>query len=138
MPIMAMVLPTGRGTGKTWESMSATKDNPAPTSKVAGMVLRWTEDPVNALAICGATIPTKPRGPQNAVTAPAIRQLPIIEIFLIREGFAPAMVVYSSPKSARSSPRLLTRANTKPMMRAQAMMAIPEGPLPMKLPTDQL
>jgi hypothetical protein len=40
IPIIAMVLPTGRGVGNTCESISAIKDKPAPTRRVAGMVLR--------------------------------------------------------------------------------------------------
>ena len=135
---MAKVLPTGRGVGKAWERISAISDRPAPTSNEAGIVLIWTEEPVRVRAMCGATIPTKPRGPQKAVTAPAIRQLPIIDIFLIRKGSAPAMAVYSSPNKARSRPLLFKRASNSPRSSAPAMMEMPTGLLPMKLPADQL
>lgn len=135
---MAIVLPTGRGDGNTWERMSATSERPAPTSMEAGMTLIWTDEPVKALAMCGATIPTKPIGPQKAVTAPAIRQLPAIEMFLILDGLAPAIAVYSSPKRDMSRPRLFTRASANPIRRAAVRITSPEPPVPMKLPADQL
>ena len=31
---MAMVLPTGSGVGNTWDRMSATRESPAPTTRV--------------------------------------------------------------------------------------------------------
>ena len=107
MPISAIVLPTGRGVGKAFERMSATRVSPAPVSITAGMTFMCTDVPRKPLAMCGATIPTKPSGPQNAVTAPAIRQLPIIAMPRIREMSAPAKLAYSSPKRAMSSPLLL-------------------------------
>ena len=68
MPISAIVLPTGRGVGKAFERMSATRVSPAPVSITAGMTFMCTDVPRKPLAMCGATIPTKPSGPQNAVT----------------------------------------------------------------------
>ena len=102
MPIIAIVLPTGRGLPNTWERMSADRERPAPVRRVTGMVLICTEVPATALAMCGATMPTKPSGPQKAVTAPAIRQLPIMDMFLVRDGLTPAIDEYSSPNKATS------------------------------------
>ena len=50
---------------KVFYSWSAESVRPAPVSITAGMTLRWTEVPRSLLAMCGATIPTNPSGPQN-------------------------------------------------------------------------
>ena len=137
-PIIAIVLPTGSGEGKTCEKISANRDTPAPTRSVTGIVLMWTEDPAMALEMWGATIPTNPKGPQNAVTAPVMRQLPIIETFLVLDGLTPTRAEYSSPKRATSNLRLFIKAMTKPAERADRIISIPLYPVPTKLPADQL
>ncbi len=120
MPMMAIVLPTGRGVANTWENMSASSDRQVPTVRVAGITLRCMEEPMARRAMCGATIPTKPIGPQKAVTAPVMMQLPAIAIFLILSMLAPASAAYSSPNKEMSSPLELHSAMKIPIARAES------------------
>ena len=69
-----------------------------------GNTILCTAVPVRRLTICGATMPTKPIGPQNAVTAPVISALPRMALNRIAVGLAPERAAYSSPNRMMSSP----------------------------------
>lgn len=138
IPMTAIVLPTGRGAGLIWERKSAVSDREAPQSIVTGITFECTEEPVIHLDRCGATIPTKPSGPQNAVTAPVIRQLLISAIFLTLLMLIPVRTAYSSPKRAMSRPLLLRSVIAAPTSSVAAMRDTSIGRHPEKLPADQL
>ena len=104
MPTNAIVLATGRGAGDSWEIRSATRLIAAPVSIAEGRMIWWAEEPVVARAICGATIPTNPIGPQNAVTAAVIRQQLKSDRSLIIPVSAPDICAYSSPNNIMSNP----------------------------------
>lgn len=138
MPIRAIVLPTGRGHGAIWEMMSAARASPEPMMIEQGMVLACMDVPRMVLDRCGETMPTKPSGPQKAVTAPVIRQAPSSAMMRVREGSAPTNVAYSSPKRVMSSLLEMVSERVRPTARAAAMIRISAGRLAMKLPADQL
>ena len=73
MPRSAIVLATGIGDGVILEMRSAQTPIKPPVRREAGSTDLCDEVPSRALAICGPMMPTKPSGPQNAVTAPVIR-----------------------------------------------------------------
>lgn len=72
MPTNAIVEAIGRGCPDNCETRSAPTPITLPESSERGMTILCEELLLMALAICGATIPTNPSGPQNAVTAPVI------------------------------------------------------------------
>ena len=82
-----MVLPDGSGLPKQDDSISDITASVAPHSMLPGRTVRCDEVPESHLAACGATIPTKPIGPQKAVTAPVMRQqLDIASSLILLEG----------------------------------------------------
>lgn len=72
-PTIAIVLATGSTFGDAWEIRSAVTAVTAPARSEAGSIVLCADVLKMPLAMCGATIPTKPRGPQNAVTVAARR-----------------------------------------------------------------
>ena len=72
-PTIAIVLAIGRTLGDACEMRSAVIAVTAPVRREAGIIVLWTDVLKTPLAMCGATIPTKPSGPQNAVTVAARR-----------------------------------------------------------------
>ena len=79
-PTMAIVLAIGRGECAARDRRSAARAVMAPVSNEAGMMVLWTEVLNRPLAICGATIPTKPIGPQKDVVAAVRRQQHMIAL----------------------------------------------------------
>ena len=71
---MAIVLAIGRGDAVVRDRRSAASAVTAPVSKDAGIIVLCEAVLNMLLAICGATMPTKPIGPQNAVMAAVVRQ----------------------------------------------------------------
>ena len=125
MPISAIVLPAGTGTGVARDRMSAAAAQAPPVAILTGSTILCTAVPVIRRAICGAIIPTKPIGPQNAVTAPVMIQHPVRDTHLIFSGIAPESEEYSSPNSRMSSPLVLLKARQEPIIPAAVMTAIP-------------
>lgn len=64
----------------------------APVMRLNGSMVFIAACPLMAFAMCGATMPTNPIGPQNAVTAPVIMLQLNIDMNLIFLTFAPALV----------------------------------------------
>ena len=137
-PIIAMELAIGRGEDVARESRSAAIAVMAPVRSDAGRITRCDEVLNIPRAMCGATIPAKPIGPQNAVTAAVVRQQLSIDVNLILWTGAPAIVANSSPKRIISSPFELRVARIYPRSRTVARIAISLQPLFEKLPADQL
>ena len=137
-PITAIELAIGRGEEVDRESRSAAMAVMAPVRRDAGRMI-LCDDVLNIpLAMCGATIPANPIGPQNAVTAAVVKQQLMIDVNLILCTGAPAMVAKSSPKRIISKPFELRIARMYPKTRTLANMAISFHPLLEKLPADQL
>ena len=65
------------GSVKYFAIISPTSNIATPESMVAGRRMRWSAERNNIRAMCGTAMPTKPIGPQNAVTVPAKR---VVEI----------------------------------------------------------
>lgn len=124
MPMMAMVLAVGSGEGASWEIRSAPMLMMAPVSIEAGSIFMCAEVPNIPLVICGATMPTKPNGPQKAVTAAVRMQLLSIALMRIPFTSAPAISAKLSPNRIMSRPLCDVAAIANPMMRAPAIMAI--------------
>lgn len=97
MPINAAVLPGGMGTEAHCEIMSAVRAKAAPVISPSGMITEWTDVPEIILAICGAMMPMKPIGPQNAVTVPVIMLHDAIAKKRTRPVGTPDNLAYSSP-----------------------------------------
>ena len=89
-------------------------------------------------AICGATMPAKPIGPQKLVTAAVMRQQLMMDFSLILLTGAPDMAANSSPNRMMSRPLALRMAMNAPSPRRAAKMPISFQPLFEKLPADQL
>ena len=138
MPIRAIVLETGIGPGAICDSRSAPKPIMAPVNKLAGRMILCEEVLRIALAMCGAVIPTKPKGPQNAVTAPVSMQQLISEIVLILPVSAPDISANSSPNMIMSSPLRLRMAVYRPITALIPTNMICSHVLFEKLPADQL
>lgn len=138
MPMKAIVPDTGRGVPDICDKRSAPRHIMLPQSIAPAIVLLCEELPVAHLAICGATIPANPMGPQNAVTAPVQRQQLNMASSLMWRGSAPAAAANSSPKSKMSSPFILTSAAAHPVQIAAAIMMICGHVTKEKLPADQL
>ena len=138
MPRRAMVLATGIGVGVILDIRSALTPIRPPVSKEPGSTALWDEVPSSALAMWGPMMPTKPSGPQKAVTAPVMRlQLSRADRRML-EGVPPESSVNSSPKSMRSSPLWLNKAMIKPAASVTAMIAVSVHVVFVKLPADQL
>ena len=71
MPMKAIVPDTGRGVPDICDKRSAPRHIMLPQSIAPAIVLLCEELPVAHLAICGATIPANPMGPQNGAEAAA-------------------------------------------------------------------
>ena len=110
----------------------------APVISEAGNMFLCDEVPSAALAMCGATIPAKPSGPQNAVTAAVMMQQLKSADSLILTVSAPAISANSSPKSMISSPFRFLNAMKEPSSSEQSMMKICGHVEVEKLPADQL
>lgn len=110
----------------------------APVSMQAGMTVLCDEVQKMPLAICGATIPTKPRGPQNEVAVAVIRLHPKMALSLIFLTGAPDIVANSSPNSIMSRPFELYCARMIPAANVSSIMMISFHPALEKLPADQL
>ena len=137
-PTIAIVLATGRTLGEACEMMSAVTAVTAPVRREAGIIVLWTDVLKTPLAMCGATIPTKPSGPQNAVTVAARRlQLnnALSRIFLTG---APDISANSSPKRTMSRPFEFLTASMMPKASTAVIMQISLHPVLEKLPADQL
>ena len=89
MPINAIVLPAGTGVGNICVSRSPARLMAAPVNSESGRTVRMDDCPEIFLAICGAMMPTKPTGPQNAVTAPVVIQHPNMVTIRVRRTLAP-------------------------------------------------
>lgn len=137
-PTIAIVLAIGRGEDVERDRRSAAKAVRAPVSREAGRITLWDEVLNIPLAMCGATIPTKPIGPQKLVAAAVIKQQLRIEERLILRTSAPAMAAKSSPNRMMSRPLVLRIAMNDPAARTAAMIVISFHPLFEKLPADQL
>lgn len=138
MPTTAMVLAVGRGAEASCESRSAARLIMQPVRSEAGRMVLWAEVRQMARAICGATMPTKPSGPQNAVTAPVSTQLLSRARNLMPVTPAPAICANSSPKSMMSSPLRLLYDMMKPIAKAAAIIRIWGHVELEKLPAVQL
>ena len=132
MPISAIMLPAGTGIRHNWQIMSALTPKMPPVAMLTGSTVRCLAVPESFLAMCGATIPTNPTGPQNAVTAPVITDAESRAAVLVFCGLAPESTANSSPKSMMSSPFALARAIVTPMTRAADMIMTP----PMSFPVN--
>ena len=137
-PTTAIVLAIGRGEGVEREIRSAADAVMAPVSSEAGSMTLCDEVLNMPLAICGATIPTKPIGPQKLVTADVIKQQLMMDRSLILRTGAPAMDANSSPNRMMSRPLILQIARVVPAARTIANIPISFHPLLEKLPADQL
>ena len=137
-PTMAIVLAIGRGDAVARDRRSAANAVTDPVSNDAGIIVLCAEVLKMPRAICGATMPTNPSGPQNAVTAAVRRQQLKMALSLIFWTGAPAMVANSSPKRMMSSPLVLRTASRRPATRTAAMIPISFQPVLEKLPADQL
>ncbi len=73
MPISAVMLLMGRAS--VLASKSQPSSNDAPASIEAGISVRWSARRNSMRAMWGTASPTKPTGPQNAVTVPASRMV---------------------------------------------------------------
>ena len=71
---MAIVLAIWRGEAVARDRRSAARAVIAPVSNDPGMIVLWVAVLNMPLAICGATIPANPIGPQKAVTTAVVRQ----------------------------------------------------------------
>ena len=94
--------------------------------------------PESLLAMCGATMPTNPMGPQKAVTAPVISDAENRAAVLVCLGLAPESRANSSPNSMMSRPLAFAAAIAVPARRATAIIVTPPMSVPVKLPADQL
>ncbi len=65
-----------------WAMISAIRPMLAPVIAVRGAIFRWSDDPTVKRAKCGAAIPIKVIGPQNAVDTPA--QIAVLDKVKIR------------------------------------------------------
>ena len=138
IPINANVLDIGRGAGANWDIISAPTLIAEPVRIDMGSIMEWADVLQIALAMCGATIPTNPRGPQKAVAAPVIRQQLKTALSLILPTSAPDICAYSSPNRIMSSPFLPLKLIVNPMMTAIIIIAIWVHVVWEKLPADQL
>lgn len=137
-PTIAIVLATGRTLGDACDMRSAPTAVAAPVRREAGSIVLCADVLKAPLAMCGATIPTKPSGPQNAVTVAARRlQLNIARYLILRIG-APDISANSSPKRSMSRPFAFFHARMMPMASTAVMMHISLHPVLEKLPADQL
>ena len=135
---MAIVPAAGRGVGEACEIRSDVSAVMLPQRKEAGRTIVCEDVFHIALAMCGATMPTNPSGPQYAVTAPVIMQQLSMAWTLIVSGAAPAISANSSPNSMMSRPLRPRNAMMAPMAVAAAITAIPFHVVEEKLPADQL
>ena len=87
MPIKAVMVLIGRV--KYLAMMSPTSIITTPRSIVAGSNTRWSAERNIIRAMCGTAIPTKPIGPQNAVTVPASSVVDRSIRVRVREIFSP-------------------------------------------------
>ena len=138
MPITAIVLAVGSGEGARWDMRSAPRLMKAPVRTDAGSMCMCADVFRIPLAMCGETMPTKPIGPQKAVTAAVSMQLPSIAVILIFPVSAPAISANSSPKSMMSSPLCARIDRARPASRAAPMIAVWPQVVVLKLPADQL
>ena len=138
MPSRAIVLATGIGDGVILDMRSAQTPISPPVRSDAGSTALWDDVPNSALAMWGAMMPTKPRGPQKAVAAPVMRLQLRSADRRIFEGFPPESSVNSSPKRIRSRPLWLRSDIKSPMTSAPAMIAVSAHVVFEKLPADQL
>ena len=77
------------GRAKNLAIISPTSNIATPDNTVAGKSVRWLAVRNNIRAMCGTAIPTKPIGPQNAVTVPASRVVELSIMFREREILTP-------------------------------------------------
>ena len=133
-----MVLATGIGEGVIREIRSAHTPIRPPVRSDAGRTNLCDEVPSSALAMWGPMMPTKPSGPQNAVTAPVMRLQLSRADKRILGGVPPESSANSSPKSMRSSPLWLNNAMINPAASVTAMIAVSVHVVFVKLPADQL
>ena len=138
MPARAIVLEIGIGVEVICENRSAVIPIVLPQRNDPGIVDLWADVFHIVLAMCGAAIPTKPIGPQNAVTVPVITQQLISALALILCGRAPERTANSSPNRIMSSPLLLDMASADPSTRATDMIMISLPDVVEKLPAAQL
>ena len=138
MPRRAIVLAPGMGEGVILEIRSALTLIIPPVRREAGSTALWVAVPNIPFAMCGPMIPTKPRGPQNAVTAQVIRQQLRRALRRIFDGIPPESSVNSSPKSMRSRPLWLNDAIISPAASVPAMIPVSVHVVLEKLPADQL
>ena len=138
MPANAIVLETGIGAGVICEIRSAMIPMILPHINEPGMIILWADVFKMVLAMWGATMPTKPIGPQNAVTVPVIRQQLSKAEMRILSGLAPVSFANSSPKRMMSSPVLLVNAMMNAISRVADIIMISFRDVVPKLPADQL
>lgn len=96
----------------------------APINTLAGTNVKWLLVLNNKRAKCGTTIPTKPMGPQKAVTAPA--SIPAITIIMRRKRtmFIPKVVVKFSPIKKAFNALLILILIKKPINKTTSRMLI--------------
>lgn len=138
IPVRAMVLAAGSGAGETCDNMSEVRPMIPPVMREAGMMTLCDDVPNIHLAICGAVMPTKPSGPQKAVTAPVMMQQLSRADSLISDTFAPAICANSSPNRTMSRPLHPMQAIAVPAVSAPPMMRMSVQVVVVKLPADQL
>ena len=132
------VLPAGRGVGAFWATRSAASAMDAPMSMASGMTRRWEDWPLAARAICADMIPTKPSGPQKAVTALVARQQPSRARPRVRAGCPPLREEKSSPKRARSSPLASSSDSVAERVSARAIHSRSWGRTDEKVPAKAI
>ena len=138
MPRSAMVLATGIGVGVILDIRSALTPIRPPVSKEAGSTALWDEVPSSALAMWGPMMPTKPSGPQKAVTAPVMMLQLSSDHKRILEGLPPDSSVNSSPNRIRSRPLWLRSDMMSPRTNVPAIIVVSVHVVFEKLPADQL
>ena len=138
MPTRAIVLAVGSGEGDSWLMRSAAMLMMPPVSIEAGMMTLCDDVPNIHLAMCGAVMPTKPSGPQKAVTAPVIMQQLRRAVSLMFPTFAPPISANSSPNSMMSRPLRPAMASAVPIRTAMASVMMSDQVVVEKLPADQL
>ena len=102
------------GSVKYFAIISPTSNIATPESMVAGRRMRWSAERNNIRAMCGTAMPTKPIGPQNAVTVPAKRVVEIRMRLREREMLSPIEAAYRSPARSIFIGLIVATAIAKP------------------------
>lgn len=137
MPIIAVVLPTGRGVLRLCDNMSPARQIAEPVIRLRGRMSRIAERPLVHLEICGAIMPTNPIGPQKAVAVPVkMQQLNMADI-VVRRVLLPDAVAKSSPNSIKVRPLWMDIDIIRPIGSIIAIIFTPSQVLPEKLPAAQ-